>query len=461
MVRYGRSAVKLCVDDGSCRSTRRLAAALVATVMAIGALAACSEDRSDEAATSTASTSTPAAAAAGAACAEDLVACLGRTSLGDIAPDEASVAKGAPIVLGMINQENTPLGSYPELSSATRAAIEFVNAELGGIKGRPIELEVCNTEFSPEGSTSCAQGFVQAGTPAVLGGIDVFGNGIDTLEENGIPFVGGIPVSTQSVTNDNSFQWSGGTWGATIAFANHAASELGADKVAIVYPEFGPITSSAEYGRTTLENLGVTDVVLVPYPITATDLTSPIQAANSGDPDAIIMLAADTGCKGAFDGFETAGVTAKVYMVGACASPAIVDEAGPAKTNGRIFNVEGPILRDEENFDFALYSAVADKYGDGFDPVGAGTVSFRSFMNLYRIMVGLDEADLTPAGIDAALRAQKGAPSFMGHPSTCDRKQLDGLPALCSPQQILAEMREGELTQIGDWVDVGTIYGAG
>jgi branched-chain amino acid transport system substrate-binding protein len=49
----------------------------------------------------------------------------------------------------------------------------------------------------------------------------------------------------------------------------------------------------------------------------------------------------------------------------------------------------------------------------------------------------------------------------MGHSSTCDGEQLAGLPALCSPQQILAEMREGELVQISDWIDVGQIYGNG
>jgi branched-chain amino acid transport system substrate-binding protein len=426
--------------------------ALLATVV-VG----CSEDRG----TTSAASSTTTKPAATASCAQDLLACAATSSIGDVVPEKASKATGEPIVLGMINQENTPLGSYPELSSATRSAIAFVNEELGGVHGRPIELEVCNTEFSPEGSTACAQGFVQDGVPAVLGGIDVFGNGIDTLADNGIPFVGGIPVSQQSVTAANSFQWSGGTWGATIAFADHAATVLKAKKVAIVYPEFGPITSSAEYGRTTLEKLGVTDVVMVPYPITSTDLTSPIQAADAGDPDAVIMLAADMGCKGAFDGFDTVGVDADVYLVGACAAPKIIEAAGPAKTDGTIFNVEGPIDRSAANVDFALYQAVAERYGDGFDAVGAGTVSFRSFMNLYRVLVGLDDADLTPAGITAALEAQKGAPSFMGHDSTCDHRQLAGLPALCSPQQILAQLKGGELRQVGDWVDVGKIYGDG
>jgi branched-chain amino acid transport system substrate-binding protein len=210
-----------------------------------------------------------------------------------------------------------------------------------------------------------------------------------------------------------------------------------------------------------LENAGVTDVVMVPYPITATDLSSPIQAANSASPDAVIMLAADTGCKGAFDGFATVGVEAQVYLVGACASPKIIEEAGPDKTEGTIFNVEGSLARGVANVDFSLYQAVAAEYGDGFDPIGAGTVSFRSFMNLYRVLASLDDDALTPAAITAALQAQVDAPSFMGHPSTCDGEQLAGLPALCSPQQILAELKDGELVQVGDWIDVGAVFGDG
>jgi branched-chain amino acid transport system substrate-binding protein len=55
-----------------------------------------------------------------------------------------------------------------------------VNEQLGGIDGRPIELSVCNTEFSAEGSTSCGQRFVEDEVVAVLGGIDVFGNAVET-----------------------------------------------------------------------------------------------------------------------------------------------------------------------------------------------------------------------------------------------------------------------------------------
>ena len=35
--------------------------------------------------------------------------------------------------------------------------------------------------------------------------------------------------------------------------------------------------------------------------------------------------------------------------------------------------------------------------------------------------------------------------------------QFEGLPAMCSPQQILAQMEDGTLSQLSDWIDVGQI----
>lgn len=392
-------------------------------------------------------------------CAGDaLLDCARASTIGDLVPDQPVQADGEPITLGMVNQENTAAGSYPELSQAARAAITFVNEQLGGVDGRPIELEVCNTKFSTEGSTACGQQFVEQGAPAVLGGIDVFGTAIEVLADNGVPYVGGIPVSEQSVQAENSYQWSGGSWGATVAFAQHAAEEQGAENVSIVYGEFGSIAEAAEYGRTVLERAGV-QTQMVPYPILSTDISSAVQAAVATNPDAIFLLAADTGCKSGFDAMQTLGVTAQKYFVGACAAPSIIASVDAAATDGTIFNVEGPVTSDDSSDqDNQLYSAVVERYGDGLDPIGAGTVTFRAFMNLYSVLRGLGADGATPEAISAALSAQVDAPSFMGHPYTCNREQFEGLPAMCSPQQILARIDDGVLDQLGSWIDVGAIY---
>ncbi len=387
----------------------------------------------------------------------DLLECARGSTIGALVPDEAVEASGEPIRIGMINQENTAAGSFPELSLAVQAGVDFANQHLGGIDGRPIELDVCNTDFTVEGSTRCGQRFVEADVPVVLGGIDVFGNAVDILEENGVPFVGGIPVSSQSMTSSTSFQWSGGTWGATVAFARYAATELDASSVAIVYGDFGSIAQGAEYGAAVLEEAGV-DTRLVPFPIMATDISSALQAAAAGDPDAVIVLTADTACRSALEGMAALDTDATSFYVGACAAPSIIDELGTDVTDGVVFSVEGPIRQEGANPDFDLYAAVLDRYAEGLDPVGAGTVSFRSFVNLYAVLREIGADDLTPVTITESLRSQQDTPSYMGHAYTCDGDQFSGLPAACSPQQILAEMHDRELTQLTDWIDVGAAY---
>jgi branched-chain amino acid transport system substrate-binding protein len=157
---------------------------------------------------------------------------------------------------------------------------------------------------------------------------------------------------------------------------------------------------------------------------------------------------------------RTLGVTAQRFFTGACVSPTILGSVAPEATDGTIFNVEGPISSDQPTEDGALYLAVIDEYGDGVDAMGAATVTFRSFMNLYSILRGLGIDAVTPEGIAESLSAQVDTPSFMGHPYTCDGEQFAGLPAMCSPQQILGQVRDGELVQISDWIDVGAIYGS-
>ena len=388
-----------------------------------------------------------------------LIECARASTIGDLVPEKPTAATGEPLVIGMVNQESSVAGAYPELSQATQAAVDFVNENLDGVDGRPIRLEICNTGFSTEESAGCGQRLVEAKVPAVLGGIDVFGSSIQTLSDNGVPYVGGIPISEQSVTSETSYQWSGGSWGATVAFVEHAAKKGKAKKVSIVYGDFGSISSSAEAARSVLEGYDV-QVQMVPFPILATDLSPALSAAAASDPDAVFVLATDTGCKASFDGLQALGLDAAKYFVGSCAAPTIIDSVGTEETDGAIFNVEGPILGDDADADGTLYASVIDQYGEpGLDPVGAGTVTFRSFMNLYAILRGIDGA-ITPASITKALRATVDEPSFMGHPYTCDRNQFDGLPAMCSPQQILAQMKDKQLAQITDWIDVGAIYRA-
>ena len=95
--------------------------------------------------------------------------------------------------------------------------------------------------------------------------------------------------------------------------------------------------------------------------------------------------------------FSTNGVRLTPERAAFLASPAA------NYVNGAIYNVEGPVGQKPPNPDMAFYSAVIEQYGDGLDPIGAGTVSFRSLMNLYAIMNQID-SEITPEAVAGSRR---------------------------------------------------------
>jgi branched-chain amino acid transport system substrate-binding protein len=427
---------------------------LVALVVIAMAAVGCVE-KIDESSTSTGDTQPAAAGSTSGVVIEEFAG--ERMSFG-VVPTEPEKATGEPIVVGMINQENTPLGSFPELRLGVEAAVELINEELGGVGGRPIELVPCITTFSVEQSQACAQQMVQNGAVAVLGGIDITSNGsIPVLEQNQIPYIGGIPVNFDEMRSPISFQFGGGAPGAFVGFAHYAALEQRATRVAIAYGEYQSIELAAiQFGAATLRELGVTDIVEIPFPITTTDFLPVLTKANESNPDAIFLGAADTACAPAMKTAHDLGIRAKVYLVGSCAAPGIAEAVGEEAVEGRIFNVEGPV--SGSNREGQLYFATVARYGDPALPgASAATVSFRGAMNLYGLLEVLGPDRISRADLLELVRSTRNEPSFNGHPYTCDGRQVPDLPALCSPQQILVERRNATLEPLTDWIDVPAI----
>jgi branched-chain amino acid transport system substrate-binding protein len=361
----------------------------------------------------------------------------------------------APIRIGMINQENTGAGSYPELRFAADAAINFINAELGGVDGRPLELVPCISAFSVESSQSCAQELVLEEVVALVGGIDVLVQGaLPVLEQNGLPIVGGIPAGLAEQRSPSSFSFSGGTAGGMAAFMQHAADQ-GYEKAFIAYGEFESFQVAAEdYGARVGEDLGL-EVRLRPFPLFGADYTSVLNDAKDFGADAVIMNAADAACVPVMEGFREFGFEGTLYLFGACAADEIITSADGADA-GVVFNGEGP--PDPDDVEGTIFDLASTEYNAG-NAQAAGTVAFRGMMNLYAVLVELGGDNITSEGIVDILENAVDRESFWGHPYTCDGEQVPGLPSLCAPQQALFTFDEGaNLTFITDWIDTVALF---
>jgi branched-chain amino acid transport system substrate-binding protein len=361
-----------------------------------------------------------------------------------------------PIKIGMINQEDTPLGSFPEVRAAAETAVTFINAELGGVDGRPIELSTCITSFNPEQSAGCAQELVQEGVVALVGGVDVTSNGsFPVIEQNELPMVGGIPAGLVEQRSPYAFSFSGGGAGAASAFMKHAADN-GATKVLLAYGEFESFEVAArDYAAVVGKSLGL-EVELLSFSLFVADYLPVITKAVDIGADAVIVLAADSACIPVMQAMSDLDVQAQLYLTGACASDPIIDASGD-NILGVLFNSEGPVEEGDPQGD--LYAAAVDLYAT--EPAGgAGTVGFRGMMNLYGLLAELGGDNISSESILGAVRATVDQRSFWGHPYTCDGQQVPGLPALCAPQQILFEVTTagGDPSGVGDWIDTAELF---
>jgi branched-chain amino acid transport system substrate-binding protein len=363
-----------------------------------------------------------------------------------------------PILLGMINNEDTPFGSYPEVRAAAEAAALWVNTELGGVDGRPIEVRTCISRFDVEQSQQCALELERAGVIAFVGGVDVTSNGsYPVIEQNGLPVVGGIPATLTEQRSPNAFFFSGGIAGGATAMVAHAA-ESGAERVLLAFGELEPFEVAArEYAAVVGENLGL-DVELVPFSFATADYLPILTKARDVEAQAVIVLAADAACVPLMETASALELDATIYLFGSCAAESILDAAGEAAL-GIIFNSEGPV--GEDDIEGAIFQDVIDRYAT--EPAGAaGTVGFRGLMNLYAMLRELGADDITSEGLLDLARNSVDEPSFWGHPYTCDGRQVPGLPALCAPQQILFTFDAvgQDPVEITDWIPTDELFAA-
>jgi branched-chain amino acid transport system substrate-binding protein len=359
-----------------------------------------------------------------------------------------------PIRLGMINQEDTPLGSYPEVRVAAEAAVAWINSELGGVAGRPVELLTCVTSFDPDQSRTCALDLLEAGVVAFVGGVDVTSErSIAEIEAAGLAVFGGVPANLAEQRSDRVFAFSGGDVGALAAFLFHA-SERGASTVVIGFGEGVPSfeVAARDYGQAVGEMLGL-EVELVPYPIFTEDPSVVFDPAEAADAD-VIVLAATSSCAPFMRAASESG--RQLYLTGACADVQALSAAGDA-VSSVLFNAEGSF--ESTLADAAIYQAVTERYAD--EPAfGAGTVSFRGVMNLYALMLEAG-SDLTTETLVGLARSSQMRPSFWGHPYTCDGAQVPGLPALCAPQEIIFGVNpDGAAVAVTDWIATDELFAA-
>jgi branched-chain amino acid transport system substrate-binding protein len=141
---------------------------------------------------------------------------------------------GDPIVLTMITQESGP-AALPDSRLAAEAAVAYVNAELGGAGGRPLELQTCVTDGSPEQSSACANQLLEQDPVAFVGETELGTAGsVPIIEQAGVPLVGAAGIIPELVVSQSAFAFGLDAVADWAGWAKYLVTDGGATTINII-----------------------------------------------------------------------------------------------------------------------------------------------------------------------------------------------------------------------------------
>lgn len=361
-----------------------------------------------------------------------------------------------PIVVGMINQEGSPSGSFPDVREAAQAAVDHVNADQGGVAGRPLRLETCETTGSPESSQACASQLVGKKPVAVVGGVDLgAAASLPILADAGIPYLGGSPTLGDELTSSTAFLLTAGIAGDLLGQAKYITETLHYTNVGVLHIDLpGLLATAVEAARQVLQKKGVTDVNLVAEKADAADFTVALNAVNARRPQAIVVVFPPESCSRVMQAAQALDIEAAMFYPGVCAQEAVLETAGEGAA-GAYFASGYLSYDDEVNFEVATYRQETGAGDGGSQPSALSQAGFGAVMDLVAL---LKETGPDPAALTKRLEATRDQPGFMSHAYTCDRGQVPLLPAICNVNVRILQERQGRLVDVvGDWVNGGDL----
>lgn len=364
------------------------------------ALAGCSQ-AADGAATPNASTSSG----------SSIDAALG-TQFSGGSPGQA--ASGDPITIGVINQEGGAV-SDPEVSAAIQAVFDYLNAEQGGVAGRPLEMKLCKIASSEEEAQQCAQQMLNDDAVQVVlqGGLNVGTQAVHQTIGDAKPTIVTLGNPGPDTVAANTYILNPGANAAIGGVTTYALSQ-GYKSVALVADSNPGNLAIMGIAAEVMGGAGL-EVTTTTFPEGTTDLTPTLTSALSTNPDAISpIVVSESGCAAVAKSLGQIETTASVLATSLCASDSLRESLGDLPK----WAFEATTLLQyapDATGQVAFYQAVMGQYAPADTNLGLGApAAFGGAFALANILNGID-GELSSASIADAAKAFTG-PVLMGTP---------------------------------------------
>jgi branched-chain amino acid transport system substrate-binding protein len=338
-----------------------------------------------------------------------------------------------PVYIGWLNQQGGSQAIGPLATNGAQMAVNYINAELGGVDGHPLKLDTCFITSAEEEGTTCGQQFAANSKIDVIAeggvaiGIQPFYSSIGTKT----PVIVGVAVTPTDAVQPNAVILFGDATHVLGPFGTYAKDVLHAKTAALVYPDIAGITQGAAAIEAGLKAAGVT-VKAVGYDESQTDLTGTLIAAGAQTADMVIPYSDSSGCVNLAKSLIQLGITDAKKIVSA---PLCLNGQVAAGLGGDFpiwsYAIASSLYGDPTDPGMPAYMAVAKTYSTPADaPDPWNIVAFAQILTIDRFMNEIGYANLSPSAILAKAKAFTG-PVALGAPSL-DCGQFSAAPAVCN-----------------------------
>jgi branched-chain amino acid transport system substrate-binding protein len=359
----------------------------------------------------------------------------------------------SPIAIGFVNAQGGA-NELPEATAGAEAAVDYINAELGGIGGHPLELHTCFIVEAEEEGQACAQQLANDDDVSVIvfGAVVTGNESFHATIDGSKPVMIGVSANPADNVADNTYALYGTQTSVLGPWGTYASEELGAQTAAVVFPSQAGANTAADAATAGLEAAGI-DVTSVGYDAETTDLLGPLTAAGGQDADVVVPMTDAAGCSNLANALAQVAPDTPVVSNPLCLAPPVAEALGgdlPLWTYGIAQSLPG----DSSAADSAAYLDTSGQFG--LDPADAGSpfaaLSWSLILTVTRFMNETGPDDITPESMSEQAQAFEG-PLIMGAPSV-DCGYDSEAPAACNNQtKFYAYSGQGQFEAVSDWLE--------
>jgi branched-chain amino acid transport system substrate-binding protein len=325
----------------------------------------------------------------------------------------AANASLEPVEIGFVNQQGgTP--AFPELEKGSEAAVQFINAKLGGIAGHPVKLVKCAIQSEEDGQKCAAQLLGNKKISITSWGDAVVGNGSFYKTVNAkFPTLLALASAPQDYTERSIYSLDAGGQN-VIAAMGIAAKEAGYKNVSIISSNnaAGKFVT-AEVLVPQLTKAGVkSKAAYVSDTATTPEFASALESAGATSSEAILLIPpGGAQCNATYDAMKQLSIKSPVITVFACYGEEVVEHTngGPEGWSMYGLNENQRINGEQSN----VFRNVMSAYGDGGSTnVGGSPRAFGDMLTIAKLANAIGPAKLSAAEFEKQIHAFMG-PMFM------------------------------------------------